>query len=287
MGKLVDFKCEYANYTGIDKSFVASLGLKLPEMYQNAADMASYAKAVRQRDQGLYCKLPFDTAVEAENLGSILKYDDSPLGPRKDGDAIQDAKDILDLPKLDPTKGRMAEILKACDLLRAEGETVLIEIRGLFDIMNALVDIQKILMVWAMEPDMMQKICDKIREDLVIYFKAAKDHCDLLFYSDASGGINVIGPRCGKQLVKWFTYPLMKDLLDALEGGPALQVCPKVAFMLTGCDKAVWKRYEVEEQPYMNACLTLPNEIRFLGQRCSRNLAKNATRHIDYFELSI
>ena len=48
MGKMVDFKCEYASYTGIDKDFVASLGLALPDMYHSAEAMAVYAKAVKE-----------------------------------------------------------------------------------------------------------------------------------------------------------------------------------------------------------------------------------------------
>lgn len=286
MGKMVDFKCEYANYTGIDKEFVSSLGLALPDMYHRGEDMAVYAKAIKEKDGTLYCKLPFDTAVEGEALGAVLKYDESPLGPRKDGDFIKDAKAILDLPELDPSKGRIAEIFKACDQLRAEGEKVVIEIRGLFDIFNTLMDIQNMMMLWVMEPDTTRKICDKIRKDLVLYFSAAKEHCDLFFYSDASGGINVVGPRMGKQIVKWFSYPMMKDLEEVLKDGPALQMCPKTAFMLLGCEKAQFRRYEIEEnKPRAEVYFDLPDSIRFLGQSCNRELSKEVKGHIDYLEI--
>lgn len=169
MAKLKDFKCRYADYSGIDRKFVASLGLALPDLYKNSSDMAVYAKAVKERDESIYCKLPFDTSVEGEALGAVLKYDESPLGPRKDGDMIQDPKDILNLPQLNPEEGRIAEIFKACDQLRSEGEKVVLEVRGLFDTANTLLDIQKFLMLWAMEPNTMQKICDKIRTDLITY----------------------------------------------------------------------------------------------------------------------
>lgn len=286
MAKIKDFKCKYADYKGIDKAFVASLGLSIPQLYQNSKDMAAYAKAVKERDGSIYCKLPFDTAVEGEALGAVLKYDESPLGPRKDGDMLQDPKEILNLPDLNPKEGRIAEIFKACDQLRAEGEKVVLEIRGLFDIANTLLDIQKFLMIWAMEPDTMQKICDKIKKDLVIYITAAKEHCDLLFYSDASGGVNVIGPRLAKQLVSMFTESFMKELQQVLRDGPALQMCPKTAFMLIGCGKAQYQRHETgDKQTYAEICFDLPEEIRFLGQRCNRMLNKPVKGHIDYLKL--
>lgn len=286
MAKLKDFKCRYADYSGIDRKFVASLGLALPDLYKNSSDMAVYAKAVKERDESIYCKLPFDTSVEGEALGAVLKYDESPLGPRKDGDLIQDPKDILNLPQLNPEEGRIAEIFKACDQLRSEGEKVVLEVRGLFDTANTLLDIQKFLMLWAMEPNTMQKICDKIRTDLITYITAAEEHCDLLFYSDASGGINVIGPRLAKQLVAWFTEPFMKELEQILQKGPALQMCPKTAFMLIGSKKAEYRRYETgDRKTYAELCFELPEKIRFLGQRCSRTLNKPVKGHIDYLEL--
>lgn len=286
MAKIKDFKCYHGDYSGIDKEFVTSLGLKLPDLYKDSKAMAVYAKAVKEKDGSIYCKLPFDTSAEGEALGAVLKYDESPLGPRKDGDTLQDPKEILNLPELNPEEGRIAEIFKACDQLRAEGEKVVLEIRGLFDIANTLLDIQKFLMLWAMEPDTMQKICDKIRTDLIVYFTAAKEHCDLLFYSDASGGVNVIGPRLAKQLVTWFTEPFMKELQQVLKGGPALQMCPKTAFMLTGSKKAEYRRYETgDRQTYAEICFELPDEIRLLGQRCSRNLNKPVKGHIDYLAL--
>ncbi len=286
MGKMVDFKCEYASYTGIDKDFVASLGLALPDMYHSAEAMAVYAKAVKERDGASYCKLPFDTAVEGEALGAVLKYDESPLGPRKDGDTVSDPKEILELPCLDPGKGRIAEILKACDRLRGQGEKVVLEIRGLFDIFNTLLDIQNVMMLWVMEPDTAQKICDKIRGDLVTYASAAKDHCDLFFFSDASGGLNVVGPRMGKQIVKWFSYPLMKDLEEALKGGPAFQMCPKTSFMLLGCDKAEFVRWETNPgKTRAEVYFDLPDHIRFLGQSCNREMDKMVSGHIDYLRL--
>lgn len=284
--KIKDFKCNYSDYTGIQKDFINTIDLALPDMYLNGEDMAAYAIAIRKKEGRSYCKLPFDTAVEGEALGAVLKYDDSPLGPRKDGDLINNIPDILQLPAIDPKRGRMHEILKACDLLRGKGEIVTLEIRGLFDTLNSITDIQKVMMTWVMDADLMKQICDKIRADIIAWFTEAKNHCDLLLYSDSSGGVNVIGPRMAKQLVEWFTYPLMTELNKILQDGPLLFMCPKTAFMLVGADKAEFCKIETGVIKYIDFSIKPPNNsIRFLGNKCTKKLDDTAIGHVHYLNL--
>lgn len=284
MAKLIDFKCRYADYRGVTPEYAASLGLKLPDLYLNAEDMVKLALKIKGDKNSNFCKLPLDTCVEAENLGAMIKYDESPLGPRKLSDILNETEEVLNLPALDPSKGRMAEILKACQMLIEQGETVALEIRGIFDILNSLMDIQKVFMTCAMKQDVMKQVCDKIRSDLIIYFLAAeKAGCNLFFYSDSSGGLNIIGPRYGKKMVDWFTYPLMKELSDVLSEKSIVHMCPKTAFMLVGCDKAKWKEEGLtEEMDYLSAYKNNP-KVRFTGQKCNREL--NETTKTKIFHL--
>ena len=286
MGKLVDYECKYVKFYGIDRDILKSLNLDPSDVYRSGEAMAAYADEVRKKTEAAYCKLPFDTFVEGEALGAELIYDGSINGPRKGEDLIKDPHKLLELPLLGPDCGRIPEIFKAADILRADGIKTVIEVRGLFDILNSLTDIQKVMMLWMKEPDVMQQICDRIREGLLEYVKAARDHCDLLFYSDASGGINVIGPRMGKKLVEWFTYPLMKDLQELLKDGPKLQMCPKTSFMLTGCGKAHFADIPAPPaETYAESCMALPAEVQFFGQRCSRELSKPGSGTISYLKL--
>ena len=82
MAKLIDYKCRYAEYTGISGEVAASEGLTLPEAYMNASSLAKLAQAMEKEKTG-YCVLPVDPVLEAENMGVSVKFDDSPLGPRK------------------------------------------------------------------------------------------------------------------------------------------------------------------------------------------------------------
>lgn len=286
MAKLVDFKCRYADFEGITPESAAALGLKVPDLYFRAEDMVLLAKNIKKEKSSTFCKLPLDLCVEAENLGGKIKYDESPLGPRKLEDVVKDTEEVLDLPDLDPARGRMAEVLRACRLLSEEGETVALEVRGLFNILNSLMDIQKVFMTAAVKPDVMMKVCDKIREDLVTYILAAeKAGCRLFFYSDGSGGLNIIGPKYGKKITDWFTYPLIKELAGKLSPESLVHICPKTAFMLVGCDKAAWKKEDVlGDKDYLEAYLANP-EVRFVGQRCSKDLNDAAGNRIYHLEI--
>lgn len=273
MAKLIDFKCRYADFMGVTPEYAEAIGLKLPELYLNAEDMVKLALKIKEDKNNSFCKLPLDTCVQAENLGAKIKYDDSPLGPRKESDILNDTEEVLNLPAIDPSKGRMAELLKACQMLMERGETVALEIRGVFDMLNSLIDIQKVFMTCALKQDVMKQVCDKIRSDLVIYvLEAEKLGCNLFFYSDSSAGLNIIGPKFGKKIVKWFTYPLMKELSEVLSEKTIVHMCPKTAFMLVGCDKAKWQEEELtEEMDYLSAYKSNP-KVRFTGQKCNREL---------------
>lgn len=43
MGKLVDYKCRYADFRGTDSWILDILGLKRPDVFMKSADMAAYA----------------------------------------------------------------------------------------------------------------------------------------------------------------------------------------------------------------------------------------------------
>jgi len=133
---------------------------------------------------------------------------------------------------------------------------------------------------------LMKQICDKIRADIVAWFTEAKNHCDLLLYSDSSGGVNVIGPRMAKQLVEWFTYPLMTELNKILEDGPLLFMCPKTAFMLIGAGKAEFCKIQTGVIKYIDFSIKPPNNsIRFMGNKCTKKLDDTAIEHVHYLNL--
>ncbi|MGI6766231.1 MAG: hypothetical protein ACOX4R_03315 [Lentihominibacter sp.] len=285
MAKIRDYNCLYSTYSGIDKEFVKALGLKMPDFYSRAAGLAKYSAAVKEKNDDAFCKLPFDTFLAGEALGVPMVYDESPVGLRKREDLITNPEEILKLDKIDPSKGRLAETINACDILREQGEFVVFEIRGLFDTLNSLLDIQNVMLFWLTQQEKMQEVCDFLKENLMIELNAAKDHCDMFFYSDASGGVNIIGPKMGKMLVEWFTYPFLKDVAKTLNPGQKMQMCPKTAFMLLGTETGEYAKADAEGTTYFEKYNRLPDNIQFLGEKCNRDLSDTCKGQVNYINL--
>ena len=286
MGKLVDYQCPYSEFKGLLTVDPKSIGLSVPELYQNAEDMAKMAMAMAGEGPGHLCRLPMDTIALAESLGADVIYDTSPTGPRKKLDVLKNASEVMDLPAADPTSGRLAEIIKGIAILKENGQIPVIALRGLFDTMNALIDLQKVIMGFMMDPSLMKNASDKLRKDIVTITLAAQEAgARMLSFEDGSGGLKVLGPMFVKKNVDLFLYPLMKELDEKLEKGFVIQMCPKVAFMLTGCDKAEFvKTPKTVEGSWVENYLANP-EIRFTGSQCNRNIKDPAGSEITYMKL--
>ena len=287
MAKLIDFKCKYANFKGIDKDYFKSIGLEIPDAYHHAKTIAKISQSIKLKENNVFCMLPFDPVIEAEALGAKIKYDDSNLGPRKEADMISSVTDLESLPQMNINNGRLAETLKAVEILKSQGETVAIEVHGPFGILNGLMDIQKLLMAWRKNPQLIQNIFNRFQDDLVNYYKAARAAgCDLLFYTDSSGSLNIIGPKYSKQLVDWFLYPFFKRLESELDRDCIVHLCPKTAFLLVGCEKATWEKIQIDgEKKYGEAVLSLSGKVRLMGQRCRKEENATVKDHLCYLNL--
>lgn len=279
MAKLIDFKCKYAQYSGITKDWAAEKGVTLPQCYMSADQIVKLAG-----DQAV---LPFDPVLEAENLGARIKFDDSSLGPRKEEDIITKIDQLKDLPELDVTKGRLAETLKAIAMINERGGTATVEIHGPITIINGLADIMKILMGWRKHPEIMDEFFTLLIRGLVGYALAARAAgAQIIYYTDSPGSLNILGPKYAKQVTENFTLPFLKALDETLDKDCIIHLCPKTSFLLAGTEKARWEKLYLEEtMEYPDACRAAAGKVRILGQRCRKdcNIKVNV---INYLKLS-
>ncbi len=123
MAKIKDYECKYASYNRLTPEVVAPLGLKIPDLYCKAEDLAKVAVHIKKENGYPYCSLPYDTAVHAENLGAPIQYDESPLGPRKAEDLLDKPLGFLDLPPLDPSKGRLSKYCEHARFSKTKGKS--------------------------------------------------------------------------------------------------------------------------------------------------------------------
>ena len=285
MAKLIDFKCRYAEYTGISKELAAAEGLSLPEAYMDSDSLVRLAMAMNGKDG--YCVLPMDPTTEAENLGAAIKYDDSPLGPRKAEDVITKVEQLAELPPMDVTKGRIAQTLAAVRKINQEGGKATIEIDGPIAIINGLADIMRMLMGWRKNPEAMNIFFANLVNGLTDYAIAAREAgCEIIYYTDSPGSLNIVGPKYAKQIVESFTVPFLRALDEKLDKDCIVHLCPKTSFMLVGCEKAGWQRIELDKpMPYIDACMAVKGKAKFLGQRCRKD-DKIEVSHIHSLKLN-
>ena len=124
MGEIKDFHCTYDDSVGIDEELVEKLGLKIPDVYMYREMMVNLSRALKEKSGVPFCELPFCHTVEAEAMSGIIKYGDEKAGPRAKEYICTSVEQVLDLPEIDFSKGRVHEVLLACQELKSQGEYV-------------------------------------------------------------------------------------------------------------------------------------------------------------------
>ncbi len=287
MGNIVDFNCTYINSVGINKEVTEKLNLEFPEAYKHWDTMALISEELKRHDNANFCELPFCHTVEGEAMGGSINFGDANIGPRAKDYICETAEELLSLPAIDYSKGRIAEVLKACKYLREKGENVVLEIAGPFTIMNVLIDARHVFKIFRKQPEKMQKIFDKFQVEILRYMEEAqKAGANMISYADSSGGLNILGPKMSEQVVEMFTYPLLKKAEEMLNDQTIIWLCPKTTFALLGTDKAKWQEIPLAEtMKYGEACAQVIGKAKFVGETCIKNINYEAKDRINALKL--
>lgn len=273
MGKIIDFQCTYDNSAGIRKEITEKMTLTFPEAYKHWYSMAQLALEIKKYDRANFCALPFCHTLEGEALGGKINYGDENIGPRAKDYICTTAEELLGLPEIDFSKGRIAETLKACRYLSEKGENVLLYISGPFTIMNVLADSRHIFKIFVKNPEAMKAIFDRLQNEILGFVEAAqKSGVNMISYGDSIGGLNILGPKLSVQVVEMFTYPLFKRIEKILSNEAIVLLCPKTAFALLGTEKAIWKDIDLgTPMEYSQGCVKIIGQAKFVGQMCIKN----------------
>lgn len=273
MSKIIDFKCTYENSIGMYKEVTQKTDLQFPEAYKHWDSMALLATELKNHDKALYCELPFCHTVEGEAMGGTINYGDENIGPRAKDYICTTAKEILALPEIDYSKGRISEVLKACKYLREKGENVVLYVSGPFTIMNVLIEPRHVFKIFKKEPEVMKAIFLKFQNEILRFVaEAQKAGVNMISYGDSSGGLNILGPKFSEQVVEMFTYPLLKSIEQVISDETIVLLCPKTTFALLGTDRAVWKDIQLEAPiKYAKACIEVIGKAKFVGQMCIKS----------------
>ena len=273
MSKIIDFKCTYDNSVGVSSTVTIKTNLSFPEAYKKWDSMVKLAIAIKENDNATFCELPFCHTLEGEALGGIINYGDENIGPRAKDYICTTAEELLNLPAIDYTKGRIAEVLKACRYLRDKGEDVVLYVSGPFTILNVLIEPRYIFKIFKKNPEVMQKIFNKLQNEILKLVKEAqKSGVSMISYGDSTGGLNILGPKLSEEVVQMFTYPLFKRIEEYLNDSTIMLLCPKTTFALLGTEKAIWKDIDLGEAVrYSEGCRKVIGQAKFVGQMCFKN----------------
>ena len=166
MAAIKDFQCTYDNSAGMNAEVTEGLDLTFPDAYLHADTMAVLAKALKEHDGAAFCELPFCHTVEAEAMGGIINYGNDKAGPRAKEYSCTTPEELLELPVIDFTKGRIHEVLLACQSLRKQGEQVVLQVSGPFTILNVLIDARYVFKAMRKKPELMKKVFWKLGNEV-------------------------------------------------------------------------------------------------------------------------
>jgi uroporphyrinogen-III decarboxylase len=273
MSKIIDFKCTYENSIGVYKEVTQNMKLKFPEAYKHWDSMAILSEELKKQESAIFCELPFCHTVEGEAMGGNINYGDENIGPRAKDYVCKTVEELLALPEIDYSKGRISEVLKACKYLREKGENVALYVSGPFTIMNVLIDPLHIFKIFRKKPEVMKEIFNKFQSEILRFIaEAQKAGVNMISYGDSSGGLNILGPKFSEQVVEMFTYPLLKSIEQTINNETIVLLCPKTTFALLGTDRAVWSDIQLDGPiNYAKACIEVIGKAKFVGQMCIKN----------------
>ena len=174
---------------------------------------------------------------------------------------------------MDFSKGRIAETLKAAEILMEQGENVCLMINGPVGALSCLIDASKVFMAFRKKRELMKDILWKIGNEGLRYIEEAQNRGIRMFnWEDPTIAVNIVGPKIAKQIVEDFTYDYIKEILKLTQGKSIVHLCPKTSFALVGTEKAHAENVDLTEaMTYGQACTCMPGEIDLCGLNCIKN----------------
>ena len=274
MGEIKDFHCTYDNSVGINEEVTKELGLTFPDAYMHWDTMARLSRALKEHDGASFCELPFCHTVEAEAMGGIINYGNALTGPRAKEYICMSVEELLELPEIDFSQGRIHEVLLACKELRKQGEHVVLQVSGPFTILNVLIDAKYVFKGLRKKPEIMKEVFWKLGDQILKFMEEAKKYdVDLISYADSSGGVNILGPKMAEQVVEDFTYEFLKKAEALVDDQTLILLCPKTTFALLGMEKAILEDRKLSgPMSYGEGCIEMIGKAKFAGQMCIKNV---------------
>jgi len=233
-GEPVDRPPVFSGMGNVIRPVLDKYGIVFSRVHRDPAAMAK-AAAGMYKDFGFECAVvPFDLAVEAEAIGSVVNYYDDvdsllyPTIKEKCVKTIDDIKIPADLSKA----GRIPVVCEAIRLLRKElGDEVAIGtyILGPFTLLGQLKELDELLEESFIEPEktneMLTLASDVIIKVLKLYHDAGADY---LTVREMGATSDVMSPNSFRSLVK----PHLQRIHAAIPRPNILHICGNTNYII-------------------------------------------------------
>ena len=199
--KAVAFQCrsnpdETSPTHVLSEELCQKAGVRYEDVFTDAASMARMAKTIKQVDGDVICRLPFSVAVEAEQFGAKLSLNRETRLPAVRDFPYAKLDEIKSLPSFDFSKGQMAAVLRAAELLSTEGEIVLLSIEGIFSILGMTVSSKEVYKALYRKKDKLKALAEILKEQIAAYTREAVAHgVKIIAYTDAVISLELVSPE--------------------------------------------------------------------------------------------
>ncbi|HLR34293.1 MAG TPA: uroporphyrinogen decarboxylase family protein [Tissierellales bacterium] len=280
----VDFKCASDNLEEIPEEVVKEIGIDFPEVHTEAEYIASLSKELKKYKEDILCRVPFCNTVEAEALGGKIKLGDSKTGPRVDKYAFNSIEEMLNIKDMELTKGRINEVLKAIEILKKDGEKVILNVEGPITIITSLIDSRIFYRGLRKNKDVVDEFLKVIEENTIKYINEGITRgADIISYGDPVGALNIVGPKVFKEVSGKAALNILKKIENNLDGS-IISLCGQLstAFQKMDLVKAHPVKFEkdITYGEAIDYVLQNRKDVNIIGHNCIKRTylkLKNST----------
>lgn len=264
------FKCSGNEIDTIPHCLLQDLNISYEDANNNASEMALLSKALKVENKKEYCRLPFCHTVEAEALGSEVIFNKT-VGNRIGKYKIEDVSLIDHISKIDLSKGRISEVLKAVSDLKKDGEKIVLDVTGPISIATSIMDSQLFYKTLRKDREKIDSLLNIIGDNLVEYMlEGIKLGVDIISFADPTGTMDIVGPKVYKDTSGKITYSILKRMESQL-GNTLVHLCGKTSTSLEAISLLESEILEADGQNYFQMIQNIKDvrdDIKFIGHWC-------------------
>ncbi len=269
--RLPGFDCNHAGSEEIPPFVIRKFGASYWDAYQYAPLMSAAASLIADSNGDPVCKLPFCVTIEAGAFGAEIIFPEAGHLPLPGGYRFHSVQELVDLPDIDFSKGRIAEVLRAIRLLHAVGRPCVLKVEAPFTVLSMLMDSMVLFRGLRKERNLIETAMAKIRRNLVRYIGLAFEAgAEMISYADPSGVVEFVGPKIFREVSGRETVRLLKEVAGLRPGG-IVHVCGKTSTSLEYMHLCTFETYELTgKHNFAEALLSVydRHKVSITGHNC-------------------